>query len=62
MGTREARHSILAHFACDLGQDVHDEWMKKTELFLNHEVYLSQGLNKKQRERIENEARQPNRQ
>jgi len=59
MGTRETRHSILAHFACDLSQDVHDEWMKKTEIFLKHEVYFSQGLSKQQRERLEKAAKQP---
>ena len=58
-GTRETRHSILARFDCDLSQDLHDEWMKKTEIFLKSDVYFSQGLSKKQRERIENAARQP---
>ncbi len=51
-GTRENRHSILGRFDCDLSRDVHDEWMKKTEIFLGHEVYFSQGLGRAQRERI----------
>jgi len=60
-GTRETKHSILARFDCDLSRDVHDEWMKQTEIFVKPEVYFSRTLSKKQRERIENAAKQQQR-
>lgn len=56
-GTKETRHSILARFDCDLSRDVHDPWMKKTEIFLDHDVYFSQGLSPAQRQRIMDAAR-----
>ena len=56
IGTRETRHSILARFDCDLSQDLHDPWMKQTDLYLKPEAYFSQGLGKQQRERIQKEC------
>lgn len=46
-------YSILARFDCDLSLDLHDPAMKNTQLWLDPEVYFSQGLSGKQRaERI----------
>lgn len=53
--TPATRHSILARFDCDLSRDVHDETMKRTEVFLGNEVYFSQGLSREQRRRIDAE-------
>jgi len=46
-------HSILARFDCDLSQDVDDPVLKETGTWHDIEVYYKQGLNQKQRERIE---------
>jgi hypothetical protein len=56
-GTRETQHSILARFDCDLSQDVNDQRMKRTDLFLKPEAYFSQGLSKQQREEREKAAK-----
>lgn len=42
-------YSILARFDCDLSLDLHDPAMKNTQLWLDPEVYFSQGLSGKQR-------------
>jgi len=55
-GDRTTRHSILARFDCDLSRDLHDPWMKKTEIWFTPEVYFTQGLNKAQRRRAEKAA------
>jgi len=47
------QHSILARFDCDLSQDVDDPVMKETGTWHDLDVYFRQGLNKEQRERIE---------
>ncbi len=57
VGTRETQHSILARFDCDLSQDVDDQRMKQTDLFLKPEAYFSQGLSKQQREEREKAAK-----
>jgi len=41
-------------FDCDLGRDVHDKWMKQTDIFQRPEIHFFRGLSKKQQERIEN--------
>ncbi|MDN5216757.1 glycoside hydrolase [Fulvivirgaceae bacterium BMA12] len=46
------RYSILARFDCDLSKDVDDPAMKKTGIWLRPDVYFSQGLHQKQRQRI----------
>jgi hypothetical protein len=38
---------------CDLSRDIHDKWMKQTDIFQKPEACFSPGLSKKQRERIE---------
>lgn len=45
IGGREKNHSILARFDCDLSQDVHNRWMKETDMFWGPEVYFSRTLN-----------------
>nr|WP_206036272.1 glycoside hydrolase [Crateriforma spongiae] len=52
-GTAGKRHSILARFDCDLSLDVDDPWMRGNKIWFKPEVYFSQGLNKAQRQRIE---------
>ena len=47
------QHSILARFDCDLSQQIDDPAMKQTGIWHNVDVYFNQGLNKKQRERID---------
>jgi len=58
VGGPDHRHSILAHFDCDLSRDVNDPAMKQTDLFLRPEAYFSQGLNPQQRRRREEATRQ----
>ena len=58
-GTRKTQHSELARFDCDLSQDLNDPWMKKTRPWLSPDVYYGQGLNKKQRQRIEASTEAP---
>ena len=58
VGERDERHSILSRFDCDLSRDVNDPAMKQTALFLKPDAYLSQGLNKRQREQREKATRQ----
>jgi len=50
--TPDKKHSTLARFDCDLSLDVHDPLMKNTQLWLKPEVYFSQGLNQKQKQRL----------
>ncbi|BAX78464.1 glycoside hydrolase family 117 protein [Labilibaculum antarcticum] len=50
-------HSILARFDCDLSQDIHDPVMKQTGTFHNIDVYFKQGINIKQRERINDQTK-----
>jgi len=47
------KHSILLRFDCDLSLDLNDPKMKNTQVWFKPEVYFSQGLDKKQRERIQ---------
>lgn len=49
-GKKGQKYSILSRFDCDLSLDVHDPEMKNTQLWLDAEVYFSQGLSEKQRE------------
>ncbi|TWT80782.1 hypothetical protein CA13_22280 [Planctomycetes bacterium CA13] len=51
-GTRDKQHSIMARFDCDLSLDVDDPTFKNTGVWHRPEVYFKQGLNKKQRARI----------
>ncbi|AWG22675.1 glycoside hydrolase [Flavobacterium faecale] len=51
-GGKGKSHTILSRFDCDLSLDVDDPEMKKTAPLLAPEVYFSQGLTKKQMERI----------
>lgn len=44
----------LARFDYDLSLDLNDLKMKTPHRYLKPEIYFSQGLNKKQRERILN--------
>ncbi|MEP0212583.1 MAG: glycoside hydrolase [Cellulophaga sp.] len=52
MGTANKSYSILGRFDCDLSLDINDPSMKNTQLWLDPEVYFSQGLNSKQLQRI----------
>ena len=52
-GKRENQHSILARFDCDLSLDVNDPDMKRSNVQLSPEVFFNLGLNKAQRQRIE---------
>ncbi|WNH14425.1 glycoside hydrolase family 117 protein [Thalassobellus suaedae] len=45
-------HAILVRFDCDLSLDIDDPEMKKHHVYHRPDVYLSQGLSEKQRERI----------
>ncbi|WP_347840282.1 hypothetical protein [uncultured Draconibacterium sp.] len=47
------QHSILARFDCDLSLEVDDPDMKTTGTWYKPEYYFEQGLNKKQKQRIE---------
>lgn len=47
------QHSILARFDCDLSRKINDPDMKKTGTWHDISVYFKQGLNRKQRQRIE---------
>ncbi|MDF9796467.1 hypothetical protein OKW21_001730 [Catalinimonas alkaloidigena] len=54
MGEAQKKYSILARFDCDLSLDVDDPAMKNTQIWLDPEVYFSQGLSEKQKaERIQ---------
>lgn len=46
------QHSILARFDCDLSLNVDDPEMKTTGIWYKPDYYFQQGLNKKQRQRI----------
>ena len=52
MGEKGAKYSILARFDCDLSLDLDDPVMKRHNPWLSPDVYFSQGLNQKQRQRI----------
>ncbi|QCX40346.1 glycoside hydrolase [Aureibaculum algae] len=53
--TWDKNHAVLARFDCDLSQDIHDEFMKNTNIQNKPEYYYGQGLNKKQLERIQSD-------
>ncbi|NME66745.1 family 43 glycosylhydrolase [Flammeovirga aprica JL-4] len=53
--TWKENHAIIARFDCDLSLDVHDPVMKQTQVYFKPKVYFSQGLNKKQKARIDKE-------
>ncbi|WP_082795894.1 family 43 glycosylhydrolase [Flammeovirga sp. SJP92] len=53
--TWKENHAIIARFDCDLSLDVHDPAMKRAHVYFKPNVYFSQGLNKKQRARVEKE-------
>ncbi|SFC03371.1 Glycosyl hydrolases family 43 [Algibacter lectus] len=48
-------HAILARFDCDLSLDVNDPAMKKHHVYHSPEVFFKQGLNPKQKARIQEE-------
>ena len=48
----KTNHAMLARFDCDLSQDVDDPALKKHHVYLSPEVHFTQGLSKKQRQRI----------
>ncbi|WP_345189807.1 glycoside hydrolase family 117 protein [Algibacter agarivorans] len=50
--TWSENHAILVRFDCDLSLDIDDPEMKKHHVYHRPDVYLSQGLSEKQRERI----------
>lgn len=50
-------HAILARFDCDLSLDIDDQDIKKSHVYNNPEYYFKQGLNQKQKARIEEENR-----
>ncbi|MFC1764695.1 glycoside hydrolase family 117 protein [Planctomycetota bacterium] len=50
-------HAVLARFDCDLSLDLDDPQMKQHHVYHRPEVYFKQGLNAKQKERI-NQATQ----
>ncbi len=52
-GERDSKHSILARFDCDLSLDVNDPFLKHHDYWFKPEVYFTQGLNARQRKRIE---------
>ncbi len=54
--TWKENHAILARFDCDLSQDVHDPDMKRHHVYHRPDVYFRQGLNGKQRKRVEASA------
>ncbi|WP_282037414.1 glycoside hydrolase family 117 protein [Saccharicrinis aurantiacus] len=49
-------HAILLRFDCDLSQDVDDPGMKHLFNYYKPEFYYKHGLNKKQRERIQEQT------
>ncbi|MEM9983941.1 MAG: family 43 glycosylhydrolase [Bacteroidota bacterium] len=52
-GGKDSKHSILARFDCDLSLDVDDPLLKHHDYWFKPEVYFTQGLNARQRQRIE---------
>lgn len=48
-GSGTSKYSILTRFDCDLSLDIDDTEMKNTQIWLEPEVYFSQGLSEKQR-------------
>ncbi len=57
-GTREAKHSILARFDCDLSLDDDNIWMREPEHWLSPEVYFQTRVNPGTRRNLERKARE----
>ncbi len=57
-GTREAKHTILARFDCDLSLDVDDVWMKEPEHWWPPEYYFQSQVNPARRRQLEQAARE----
>lgn len=54
-GDWSKNHGILARFDCDLSREIDDPGMKRHSVYHPVEVYFRQGLNNKQKERIQKE-------
>ena len=48
-GGKGKNHSILTRFDCDLSQDIDDQGMKQTDIFVQPSVYYQFKLTEKQK-------------